>query len=1177
MHSIYGSFGSEVLVNGRRGSFRDPSDYTADAGSEHIGELCDSLRESFMCKDAGIPYRRDNGYQQLLFENALAANTSIASSTKLVPDSGATCHCFNQRSLFSSITLEDPGINVRVANNTIVRAEAIGTVPLLLRNANGKLFRYELQNVLLLPCFGSNLVSIRKLFDDHGITTVFGSRAFFETRDNDVLYLDDARDGMHFSAHSAIHGVPSSLYHKRFGHIGERRMLRALRNAELPHVNEPKSKCPACEESGKQRRKPRPYRRAIRNIKPLFGYKKQYTYFGEMVYSDLMGPMPASAIHKFTYAICFVDAATGFAFTVALKNKLAANVLAAFQLFLSLHREYLRDGRVSEWHCDNGGEFTSTNLHDFCIEIATRRSWSVPYVSNTNAKAERFWGCILRPMRSMFADSKVPFSLWPYCMEHATLLHNVMPSSSLERNMSPFELVYDRKYDISLFRVFGCTVYYKVPARQLANRFSRRSVPAVHLGMDSSRSGYKVFVPCLKRFTTVPKQARFDESTMCSPDGSFVGCHEDYSSDRSVGPSSSSVPNDVSDEPSPVRRPAVTPVPNVPISVDPEPNSDGIQPIRDVSQRPTRTLPNRTRGQPDRFIPGKANTVLSENHISCSRQWVNIIDALGSQMVFAIDISRVQAPANYRSAKSSTLWFQWSASMDNEMAGLLKHDTWELVSRSSLPRNRKPTKSKWVYVIKHARDGTIEKFKSRFVVCGYSQIEGLDFDQAFSSTLRSTSLRTLLALAAQHGLQLDHVDVSNAFTQALIDEDIWVEPPKGYEVRDADGTTKVLKLRKALYGCRQSGRLWQDTLRQWLLEYGFTSSVHDPCIYILRRNGAVLLIGVFVDDLVCAHNNASGVFKSFLACFMERFNSKHLGLLSWYLGMAVDQSAAEISIHQGKYIMDMVSKYIEGPVSERILRDTPCVPEKFRQLNRAADDAERDFMRDKDYLGLVGSLLYLSTTCMSRPDISYHMSVLCKFMSDPSRDCHDAAMGVLLYVYKTRERRIRYTIGSKTPACLHQFNREINGNYGFHSFSDSSWGVPNPVFGYCLWLSNGPISWCAKTCKSADSSCEAEYTAASKALRDVKFVRYLCEDMGYPLTGRLVNAVDNTAAIDTASNRGVTARNKHYEREIHWIRSEVEFDRAVLAFVPTLEQRADLFTKALDKTALYRHLDAFVR
>ena len=124
------------------------------------------------------------------------------------------------------------------------------------------------------------------------------------------------------------------------------------------------------------------------------------------------------------------------------------------------------------------------------------------------------------------------------------------------------------------------------------------------------------------------------------------------------------------------------------------------------------------------------------------------------------------------------------------------------------------------------------------------------------------------------------------------------------------------------------------------------------------------------------------------------------------------------------------------------------------------------------------------------------MSVLCKFMSDPSRDCHDAAMGVLLYVYKTRERRIRYTIWSKTPACLHQFNREINGNYGFHSFSDSSWGVPNPVFGYCLWLSNGPISWCAKTCKSADSSCEAEYTAASKALRDVKFVRYLCEDMG---------------------------------------------------------------------------------
>ena len=157
----------------------------------------------------------------------------------------------------------------------------------------------------------------------------------------------------------------------------------------------------------------------------------------------------------------------------------------------------------------------------------------------------------------MFADSKVPFSLWPDCMEQATLLHNVMPSSSFERNKSPFELVYDKKYDVSLFRVFGCTVYYKVPAKQLANRFSKRSVPAVHLGMDPSRNGYKVFVPSLKRFTTVPKQARFDENTMCHPDGSFVGCHEDYSNDNAVSskpPGANVVPPTVSNEPNVVSK-----------------------------------------------------------------------------------------------------------------------------------------------------------------------------------------------------------------------------------------------------------------------------------------------------------------------------------------------------------------------------------------------------------------------------------------------------------------------------------------------------------------------------------------------------------------------------------------------------------------------------------------------
>ena len=142
---------------------------------------------------------------------------------------------------------------------------------------------------------------------------------------------------------------------------------------------------------------------------------------------------------------------------------------------------------------------------------------------------------------------------------------------------------------------------------------------------------------------------------------------------------------------------------------------------------------------------------------------------------------------------------------------------------------------------------------------------------------------------------------------------------------------------------------------------------------------------------------------------------------------------------------------------------------------------------------------------------------------------------------------------------------------GFHAFSDASWNVPRPSYGFCVFLANGPISFASKRLKSADSSCEAEYSAASKAARDIAFIRSVCADLGFTLSGRLVVGVDNTAAIDVARNLGVTARNKHFDREIHYIREQCELQRIVMEYVNTNVQTADIFTKCLDKTKFLHH------
>ena len=181
-------------------------------------------------------------------------------------------------------------------------------------------------------------------------------------------------------------------------------------------------------------------------------------------------------------------------------------------------------------------------------------------------------------------------------------------------------------------------------------------------------------------------------------------------------------------------------------------------------------------------------------------------DVNGQAMEVAIDpndLDSIPVPTNFKQARSSTQWLRWKESMDKEIKDLLIHDTWETMKRSKVPSGRKVTKSKWVYTIKYNRDGTIERFKSRFVACGYSQVEGEDYSHSFSATMRATSFRTLLALAAGHKLRLDQFDVTNAFTQSDIDADIYVEPPPGY-YQDLD---VVLKLKKSLYGTKQASRL----------------------------------------------------------------------------------------------------------------------------------------------------------------------------------------------------------------------------------------------------------------------------------------------------------------------------------------------------------------------------------
>ena len=230
----------------------------------------------------------------------------------------------------------------------------------------------------------------------------------------------------------------------------------------------------------------------------------------------------------------------------------------------------------------------------------------------------------------------------------------------------------------------------------------------------------------------------------------------------------------------------------------------------------------------------------------------------------------------------------------------------------------------------------------------------------------------------------------------------------------------------------------------------------------------------------------------------DGFRGKHLGKINYFLGMAIDQHADySISVHQTKYIEKMLDKFVPSHSVNSVKHSKPCSPEAFSRLSIAKDDNERERVSKLPYLQIIGSLLYLST--MTRPDISFYVTMLCKYMHDPSLECYDAAVSLLLYVGATKDLVGLHYDGStsppegigadqhNTPGTAAEVRSYIEDNYGLVGYSDASWRSKlndYSSYGYVVYLFGGAVSFASKFLKVvAMSSAEAEYAAASQTCR----------------------------------------------------------------------------------------------
>ncbi|CAI7808941.1 unnamed protein product [Closterium sp. NIES-54] len=205
----------------------------------------------------------------------------------------------------------------------------------------------------------------------------------------------------------------------------------------------------------------------------------------------------------------------------------------------------------------------------------------------------------------------------------------------------------------------------------------------------------------------------------------------------------------------------------------------------------------------------------------------------------------LQEPRSIKQALGGEHKEKWREAMEKELKSLSDRNTWKIVP-ASLAQDRPILSGKWVFRIKTNSDGTIERFKARWVVRGFDQEFGRDFTETFAPVSRHTSLRILLAVAASRRLPLRQIDVTNAFLYAPVDVDIFVEQPHGF----VDDPSLVCQLLKSLYGIKQAPRLWQQYLHARLKRIGFDQLPHDQGMYRLTRDNDYVLLIVYVDDLL---------------------------------------------------------------------------------------------------------------------------------------------------------------------------------------------------------------------------------------------------------------------------------------------------------------------------------------
>jgi hypothetical protein len=292
--------------------------------------------------------------------------------------------------------------------------------------------------------------------------------------------------------------------------------------------------------------------------------------------------------------------------------------------------------------------------------------------------------------------------------------------------------------------------------------------------------------------------------------------------------------------------------------------------------------------------------------------------------------------------------------MEEEFAALITNNTWDLVPR---PIGSNVVTGKWIFKHKFNSDGSLEQYKARWVLHGFTQRLGVDYDETFSPVVKPATVRTILSLAVSRSWPVHQLDVKNAFLHGTLSETVYCSQPTRFV--DPAQPDCVCLLNKSLYGLKQAPRAWYSRFATYITSLGFVEAKSDTSLFVFRRGTDTVYLLLYVDDIVLTASSAA-LLQQTISALKQEFAMKDLGPLHHFLGVSVQHQADGLFLTQRQFALDILER--AGMVDCKPV-STPVDTQAKVSVESGPPVADSTHFRS-----LVRALQYLTFT---RPDIAY--------------------------------------------------------------------------------------------------------------------------------------------------------------------------------------------------------------